>query len=221
MLGLLNTLLFITLLFSAIVCITVSADLSFSSYTFRSLFGPRVNVIFFTAAILVSGLFIIKSISKWAGIYFFREKNTTSFLFNSSLSGSRSSWIRMVLLIELIFLLAISFIYIGTFTASFILVLIIGVMLVEQLVFIYYSKAKSKFRVGVNKNAIITTGLKMNVYPFSNLKSIESKSGIICLTYKNESVNVFNLDLVPEEQREHFFKVLREVIDSQKVYISI
>ena len=219
MLRLINAITFIILIISVLVCIAVDGDLSVSSYSFEVIFHPYLKMIFYTSSIIVSGLFLVRISTKWASVKIFTKDNVSGFVFNNSISQNSISRIKTITFIEIFFCLAFILIFISTLKDSYILAFILAFFTLEQLLFLFYNSVQKKFRIGVNKNAVITSGRRIDVIPLQNLKSVKVNEDMISFHYKGDKIKTLDLEKVSLSDHPNFFNAIKEVIDTKNVYI--
>jgi hypothetical protein len=182
---------------------------------------PYAWEIFTSLGLFVGVLFLIAVFKKWSAVRVFSSEETTSqFLFHAPLSKKAvNSIVFSELLNSMIyFVYGVAFVYI--LEATFIAGCIALAISLEGIIYVFYNTAKKHYGLGLTKKTIISCKDQFTMVRLKNVKSVELKYNNLCFIYKNNDIELLEINSVNGSNRASFINTLKNIADARGIYVS-
>ena len=176
-----------------------------------------IDLAFGIAAGLIFLLGASRSAKKWTGLRIVNKKE--KFIYNAVIGKERIKRTRVLNYIEIFyfFILAIGFTVFSVKAASVSLVFFI--LIIDATLYSVIGIWGKKYRIGMTSKAIVSVDREVIAIYFKGLKTITYKSDNLIFEYVNDLVLDLPIENVRVEDRAHFFELLKEKIDREKVFL--
>lgn len=190
-----------------------------------NLFGFRIpgeefeykELFFGIAAGLIFLLGAVKASKKWMGMYIVRQKER--FQYSTPISTSRKKRVLLYNGIELLFYALFAYFFFLTEAAW----MVGGVFIIifsESLANTFLGISKKGYRVGMTKKALLRVDREVTMVYFNGLEKITKHQQTLYFEYVNDLVLHIPLNVIPEAEKDNFYKALRQQVKPEKVYYS-
>lgn len=177
------------------------------------------ELVFGIAAGLIFVIGAARSSKKWSGIKIVNQ--TDRFQFNSVISNDRKQRVLLNNSLEILGFFLIGLVFTIFSKDAIFISLIFFIFIVDSVINTIRGMLGKKYRVGMTKKAIVAVDREVIAIYFKGLKRISIEKSQLFFEYNNsELVLDFQLDTIPFEKQEEFMRLLRENVDSSRVYFS-
>ncbi len=196
-------------------------DLSISVYQVRNI--PFIPEIVYGLSGLVLLLGLIRIRRRWEGVL--DMKKFEDFEYSTQISKKSIQYSIIFFLAEIVFLGFFAYFFYNSHYLDednmILPIVLILVFLIIELFFFFIINllVKNAGKVGLNKNLLAYFDREMHIFYFDGLQRVESMQGMLNFKYKKDLNLILPLNIIPENELQHFKEKLIEIMEEKSVYV--
>lgn len=175
------------------------------------------DLFFGIAAGLIFLLGALKASKKWTGLFIVRQKER--FQFSTPISSARKKRVLLYNSIELLFFAVFASFFFLT-DSTWVVAGVFVILFIETLANTFFGINKEAYRVGMTKKAVLRADREVTLVYFKGLEKITKHQQTLYFEYVNDLVLHMPLDVIPDDQKDSFYKALREQANPDQVFYS-
>jgi len=213
-----NAVLLFILLPTMIFTIWVGFDLPLEFFRTSGAQLESRQEIFLGLGLLIFIINLRRSIRRWMGLRMVNQINR--FKWNEPMSKDRIQRVQVYTVMEAAVLFFVGTVLYKLTSEAWMPAIGFWYGAVDNLVFIIFGSMKKRFRAGVTSKAIVVADRDVSLVYFSGLRKISLQQDTIYFDYIKELQLYFPLACIPEENRDKFFEVVEDQIDTDRVFVT-
>lgn len=174
--------------------------------------------VFLIFGLLIFVINLRRSIRRWMGLRMVNK--VQKFKWNEPMSKDRIYRVQVYTVLEALVLFFVGTVLYYLTIEAWMPAIGFWFAAADNIVFILYASLKKRFRSGITSKAIIVADREVSLVYFTGLRKISIQQDTIYFDYIKELQLFFPLSCVPVENREKFFEVLEEQIDTNRVFVT-
>ncbi len=213
-----NATLFFIFIPTMAFTIIVGFDLPLESFGTS---GAQLEIrdeVFLGFGIVIFLINLRRSMRRWMGMRIVNQ--LSKFKWNVSVSAERKKRVQVYTYMEVFVFCTLAY---GLYWVSHeawipALAFLIGAL--DGFVFTLFGSNKNRFRIGVTSKAIVSGDRDVALVYFQGLRKISIHQDTIYFDYIKKLQLSIPLDCIPASDREHFFKIVEEQVDLNRVFVT-
>ncbi len=196
--------------------IVVGFDLPLDFLNSTGALLPYRAIVFYVLAGILLTIIARRSVHRWVGVGMTRDPKRFDWCIDIGKERKKNA----VLFLWMEAILALSFLvaHYELTPESWPLMAVYALMFVDQVLFILI--AKSWFRIGITKKALVVADREVSVLYFSGLRRVEVHQQTVYFEYLEDLQLFFPANAIPDGEMNTFREVLEAHVNREKVYFS-
>lgn len=189
--------------------------------TFLNTSGAQMEYkfqVFLTLGLLLMVINLRRSVRRWMGLRMVNKVD--KFKWNSTMSKERVKRVNVYNLLEAAVMLCFG---IGLYKVTPEAWMPMAAMVfgaADNVIFSIYGSTGKKFRYGLTSKALVVADRDVIVIYFNGLRKVSQQQQSIYFDFIKDLQLSFPIDCIKDDEREQFFRTLKETVNPDKVYFS-
>jgi len=175
---------------------------------------PYLEIMFLSLGMILLIISLRRSIRRWMGVRMTNQKG--KYKWNSKVSQPRKVRVIVYTFLEVAVLGSLGYAYYSLTHAAWFPAAVMLFFSVESLIFLLICY-RNLFRIGITSKAILVADREVTVIYLSGLRQVSISQQTVYFDYLENLQMAFPTNCVEENEREQFFKTLKEQVNRDRV----
>lgn len=213
-----NVVLIFILLPTMFFTIWVGFDLPLEFFRTSGAQLPIRFEIFLALGLLIFIINLRRSIRRWMGLRMVNKLQ--KFKWNEPMSKDRVYRVQVYTALEAFVLFFVGTVLYNITNEAWMPAIGFWFGALDNVLFILFGSMNKRFRSGITSKAIVVADREVSLIYFTGLRKISIQQDTLYFDYIKELQLFFPLSCIPSDQRDKFFEVLEEQIDTDRVFVT-